>query len=79
MKTLLTSIALALSLILTMAAMVTSGTLACTFIGVLVGAPLFGWVVSGAGGYRWAFSLQGLSALGVAYLLWANRARFAQH
>ena len=47
----------------------TSGTLACTFLGVMVGAPLFGFLVSGHGGFPVAFGVQALLALGVAVLL----------
>ena len=47
----------------------TSGTLACTFLGVMVGAPLFGFLVSGHGGFPMAFGVQALLALGVAISL----------
>jgi len=47
----------------------TSGTLAFTFLGVMVGAPLFGFLVSGHGGFPMAFGVQALLALGVAVLL----------
>lgn len=59
------------------AARATSGTLACTFFGVLVGAPLFGLVVSGPGGYTLAFAMQALLALGVVVLLLVFHPRFA--
>lgn len=55
---------------------VTSGTLACTFLGVIVGAPLFGLIVSGPGGFSMAFGMQAVLALGVALLLFAFRGRF---
>lgn len=55
--------------------MATSGTLACTFLGVLLGAPLFGLVVSSRGGYAAAFSLEALLALGAALLLMTFRQR----
>lgn len=51
----------------------TSGTLACTFLGVMVGAPLFGLVVSGGGGFSMAFAIQAFLAFGVALLLFAFR------
>ncbi|MCW5649536.1 MAG: MFS transporter [Ramlibacter sp.] len=47
----------------------TSGTLACTFLGVIMGAPLFGLIASHGGGFSGAFALQGLLTLGVAVLL----------
>ena len=54
----------------------TSGTLACTFLGVIVGAPLFGLIVSGPGGFAIAFGMQAVLALGVALLLFTFRGRF---
>ena len=51
----------------------TSGTLAFTFLGVMVGAPLFGLIVSGGGGFSIAFGMQALLALGMALLLFAFR------
>ena len=51
----------------------TSGTLACTFLGVMVGAPMFGLVVSGGGGFSMAFAIQAFLAFGVALLLFAFR------
>ena len=53
----------------------TSGTLACTFVGVMVGAPLFGLIASSRGGFSMAFGMQALLALGVALMLFAFRAR----
>jgi predicted MFS family arabinose efflux permease len=58
--------------------MATSGTLACTFLGVLLGAPLFGLVVSSHGGYTAAFSLEALLALCAALMLLVFRSRL-QH
>jgi predicted MFS family arabinose efflux permease len=58
------------------AAQATSGTLACTFLGVLVGAPLFGLVVSTFGGYAMAFGMQAVFALCIAVTLFYNRAKF---
>lgn len=54
----------------------TSGTLACTFLGVIVGAPVFGLIVSGPGGFGLAFGMQALLALGAALLLFTFRERF---
>lgn len=54
----------------------TSGTLACTFLGVIVGAPVFGLIVSSRGGFTMAFGMQALLALGAALLLFAFRERF---
>ena len=53
----------------------TSGTLACTFVGVMVGAPLFGLIASSRGGFSMAFGMQALLALGVALMLFAFRGR----
>ena len=53
----------------------TSGTLACTFVGVMVGAPLFGLIASSRGGFSMAFGMQALLALGVALMLFAFRVR----
>jgi predicted MFS family arabinose efflux permease len=50
--------------------MATSGTLACTFLGVLLGAPLFGLVASGAGGYSAAFCMQAVLVSAAAATLW---------
>jgi len=58
------------------AAQATSGTLACTFLGVLVGAPLFGLVVSTTGGYTMAFAMQATFALCIAITLFHNRGKF---
>lgn len=54
----------------------TSGTLACTFLGVIVGAPVFGLIVSSRGGFTMAFGMQALLALGAALLLFTFRKRF---
>jgi MFS family permease len=51
--------------------MATSGTLACTFLGVLLGAPLFGLLAAGRGGYSAAFGLEALLVLGAACTLLA--------
>jgi MFS family permease len=59
-----------------MAASATSGTLACTFLGVLVGAPVFGWVVSHSGGFQAAFTMQTGVSLAVMTLLLVNRKSF---
>ncbi|MBK7657409.1 MAG: MFS transporter [Betaproteobacteria bacterium] len=59
------------------AAQATSGTLACTFFGVLVGAPLFGLVVSSPGGYTLAFAMQAVFALSIGILLFIHRAKFS--
>ncbi len=48
----------------------TSGTLACTFLGVLLGAPLFGLVASGSGSYSAAFSMQAVLVSIAAATLW---------
>ena len=55
----------------------TSGTLALTFMGVILGAPLFGLVAASSGGFAAAFAMQALMALGVAVLLFAIRKRAA--
>jgi predicted MFS family arabinose efflux permease len=55
--------------------MATSGTLACTFLGVLLGAPLFGLVVSSRGSYAAAFGLEALLALVAALMLLVFRSR----
>ncbi|MGE0498189.1 MAG: MFS transporter [Ramlibacter sp.] len=58
----------------------TSGTLACTFLGVIMGAPLFGVIASHGGGYAGAFALQGALTLGVAALLFMfGTGRVAKH
>ena len=53
----------------------TSGTLACTFLGVIAGAPVFGLIVNGPGGFTAAFGMEALLALGVALLLFSFRKR----
>ena len=53
----------------------TSGTLACTFLGVMVGAPVFGLIVSSHGGFSMAFGMQAVLALGVALCLLVFRER----
>lgn len=53
----------------------TSGTLALTFLGVILGAPLFGLLASSSAGFAAAFGLQAVLALGVATLLFALGAR----
>lgn len=52
------------------AAKATSGTLACTFLGVIVGAPLFGLVASSGAGFAGAFALQAVLALVAAVTLY---------
>ena len=44
----------------------TSGTLACTFLGVMVGAPVFGLIVSSRGGFGMAFGMQAALALALS-------------
>lgn len=53
----------------------TSGTLACTFLGVMVGAPVFGLIVSSSGGFSMAFAMQAALALalGLGLLLFRER------
>jgi predicted MFS family arabinose efflux permease len=53
----------------------TSGTLALTFLGVILGAPLFGLVASSSAGFAAAFGMQAMLALGVASLLFAFGSR----
>ena len=53
----------------------TSGTLACTFLGVMVGAPVFGLIVSSRGGFSMAFGMQAVLALGLAVCLLLFRER----
>ncbi len=55
--------------------MATSGTLACTFLGVLLGAPLFGVVAAGRGGYSAAFCVEAALVSGAALTLWLFRSR----
>ncbi len=55
----------------------TSGTLALTFLGVIVGAPLFGLIAASPAGFAAAFGLQSLLALGVASLLFGSGLRRA--
>jgi MFS family permease len=57
------------------AGMATSGTLACTFLGVILGAPLFGLIAASSAGFSAAFGMQALLALGVAVLLFAFGSR----
>ena len=59
------------------AAKATSGTLACTFLGVIVGAPLFGLVASSRAGFAGAFVLEAALALGAAVTLYAFSRRAA--
>ena len=53
----------------------TSGTLAVTFLGVIAGAPLFGLVAAGAGGFAAAFGLHAVLATGLALVLFGLAAR----
>ncbi len=53
----------------------TSGILACTFLGVMVGVPLFGLIVSGPGGFSLAFGVQAVLALALALWLLMFRER----
>jgi MFS family permease len=53
----------------------TSGTLALTFLGVIVGAPLFGLIAASPAGFAGAFGLQALLAMTVAALLFTFGAR----
>ena len=57
----------------------TSGTLACTFLGVLLGAPLFGLVASGSGGYGAAFCMQAALISAAAVTLWWVRSPAVKH
>jgi predicted MFS family arabinose efflux permease len=50
------------------AGLATAGTLACTFFGVIIGAPSFGMLASGTGGFQAAFALLAVFA-GVAATL----------
>jgi MFS family permease len=59
--------------------MATSGTLACTFLGVLLGAPLFGLVASGSGSYSAAFCMQAALVSAAAVTLWRVRAPTANN
>ena len=47
----------------------TSGTLAFTFMGVIVGTPLFGLIASGVGGFAFAFGMQAVLAVGLSVIL----------
>ena len=47
----------------------TSGTLAFTFLGVMIGAPLFGLLVSSPGGFPLAFGFEAVLGLGLAISL----------
>ncbi len=58
------------------AGLATGGTLTCTFLGVVLGPPLFGLVVSLSGSYRIAFFLIVLPALLSALLLYWQRGQF---
>lgn len=60
------------------AAKVTSGTLACTFLGVIVGAPLFGLIASSPAGFAGAYLLEAGLALGAAVTLYGFGRRVAQ-
>jgi predicted MFS family arabinose efflux permease len=51
------------------ASMATGGTLAFNFLGVVIGAPLFGAVSSWSGGYRAGFLMLAVVAAGAALLL----------
>lgn len=59
------------------AAKATSGTLACTFFGVIVGAPLFGLIASSRAGFGGAFLLEAALALGAAVTLYGFNQRAA--
>ncbi|MEI2418472.1 MFS transporter [Orrella sp. JC864] len=58
------------------AGMATAGTLTCTFLGVVLGPPVFGLVVSLTGSYRIAFFLIAVPALLAGVLLYAQRRHF---
>ena len=47
----------------------TSGTLAFTFLGVIIGTPLFGLIASGVGGFAFAFGMQAVLAVGLSVIL----------
>jgi hypothetical protein len=53
----------------------TSGTLALTFLGVILGAPLFGLIAASPAGFAAAFGMQAVLAMVVASLLFAFGAR----
>lgn len=60
------------------ASVATGGTLAMTFLGVVVGPPVFGWVASLSGSYGFAYAtLAAPAALSLA-LLWRHRGAFAR-
>jgi MFS family permease len=59
------------------AGLATAGTLACTFFGVIIGAPSFGMLASGVGGFQAAFALltvfAGVAATLLVVLIRRNR------
>jgi MFS family permease len=57
----------------------TSGTLACTFLGVLLGAPLFGLVASSSGSFSAAFCMQAVLVGAAALTLWWVRLPVAEN
>ncbi len=60
------------------AGIATGGTLAMTFLGVVIGPPIFGLIASGVGSYGLAYTALTLPAGLCAWLLWRYRAQFRQ-
>src|SRR5690606_39046678 len=60
------------------ASIATGGTLAMTFLGVVVGPPIFGLIASGVGNYGLAYTALALPSGLCAWLLWRYRADFRQ-
>ncbi|NBS08644.1 MAG: MFS transporter [Betaproteobacteria bacterium] len=59
-----------------MASMATGGTLAVTFLGVVFGSPIIGWISNISGSYRSGFlALSALAMTCFALLTWLSRAR----
>lgn len=59
-----------------MASMATGGTLAMTFLGVVVGPPIFGWIASLSGSYGFAYATLMVPAGVCLVLLWRYRGDF---
>ena len=59
------------------ASIATGGTLSMTFLGVVVGPPLFGLIASITGSYGAAFAALTLPVMVCLWLLWRYRAAFA--
>ena len=60
------------------ASVATGGTLAMTFLGVVVGPPIFGWIASLSGSYGFAYATLMAPAGICLMLLWRYRAAFAR-